>query len=175
MEVRAGDRIITERSLQQHRRDIEDRFLVRLPGYGMVVLRANKQPLENAVDQLSNDVAAYSKGVKSQLEKLLKESQASIIEALLPAVERNPPDAYTKTLGPNPSKNLLQDRLSDDIARAFDTANALVSEMKVKLMFKDVAYESLVDGKFFATARKAMPDLEFLHDEFQATPARAEA
>jgi hypothetical protein len=38
-------------------------------------------------------------------------------------------------------------------------------------VFKDVAYESLVDPRFLGTARKAMPGVKFLHDESEAAPA----
>jgi len=171
MEIEAGDRVITEHSLQRGRRDIEKRFLVSLSGFGMVVLRANKDKLTEAVEQLSKDVKAFSKGVKQQLQERIEESRETVVGALLPAVERNPPDAYTKTHGPKPPKDFLRQRLTEDVERAFGSADALVSEMKVALVFKDVAYESLVDGKFLETARKAMPGIAFLHEEYEAAPA----
>jgi hypothetical protein len=171
LEVKAGKRDITERSLQQSRRDIEKRFLVPLPGFGMVVFRANKDKLNEAVKQLSGNVMAFSEGVQQQLQERIEESRKAVVDALLPAVERNPPDVYTKTQGPIPSKDFLRQRLTKDVDEAFGSAVALVSEMKVKLVFKDVAYESLVDQKFLDTARKAMPEVTFLHDEYEAAAA----
>ena len=94
-----------------------------------------------------------------------------MIEALYPAVERNPPDAYTKTHGPKPPKDYLRKRLMEDVERAFGTADALVGDMSVSIAFKDVAYESLVDQKFLDTARKAMPGVTFLHDEYKVAAA----
>src|SRR5207253_2230011 len=124
----AGDRVITEHSLQRGRRDIEKRFLVSLSGFGMLVRKTNKDKLTEAVEQLSKDVKAFSKGVKQQLQKRIEESRETVVRALLPAVERNPPDAYTKTHGPKPPKNFLLQRLSEDIEQAFGSADALVSE-----------------------------------------------
>jgi hypothetical protein len=43
--------------------------------------------------------------------------------------------------------------------------------MTVNLIFKDVAYESLVDKTFLNVARKAMPSVEALHEEYEATKA----
>jgi hypothetical protein len=43
--------------------------------------------------------------------------------------------------------------------------------MKVTLVFKDVAYESLVDQKFITIAREAMPEVEFLHEEHEVVEA----
>jgi len=174
LEVKAKDRLITERSLLDRRREIERKFLVTLIGYGAVVLRTNKNRFIETVEQLRAEVAAFSAGVKQQLEQMIESSRKAVVEALLPAVERNPPDDYTKTQGPSPPKDFLRQKLEKDIERAFGNAEALVKDMEVKLVFKDVAYESLVDEKFLAAAREAMPDVTFLHDEFQATPAREE-
>lgn len=168
LEVKVGDDVITERALLDQRRDIEKRYLVSLPSYGTVVLRANKDKLTKAVDELRSRVDAFSKGIKTQLADVIKKGCGTVVEALLPAVERNPPDQYTKTLGPTPSRKAVGEMLGDDIARAFGTAEALVKDMQVKLVFKDVAYESLVDKKFIETARKAMPRVEFLHEEYDA-------
>lgn len=168
LEVKVGDDIITERALLDQRRDIEKRYLVSLPSYGTVVLRANKDKLTKAVDELRSRVDAFSKGIKTQLADVITKGCGTVVEALLPAVERNPPDQYTKTLGPTPSRKAIGEMLGDDIARAFGTAEALVKDMQVKLVFKDVAYESLVDKKFIETARKAMPRVEFLHEEYDA-------
>lgn len=167
LEVKAGDDVITERALLDQRRDIEKRFLVSLPTYGTVVLRGNKDKLVKAVDELRSRVDAFSKGIKVQLTDVITKGCGAVVEALLPAIERNPPDQYTKTLGPAPSRKALGKMLGDDITRAFGTAEALIKDMQVKLVFKDVAYESLVDKKFIETARKAMPHVDFLHEEYE--------
>lgn len=175
LEVKTGNDLITERSLLEQRRDIEKRFLVSLTTYGTVVLRANKDKLTEAVCELRARVDAFSKGVKAQLSDVITKGRAAVVEALLPTVERNPPDQYTKTLGPSPSRTALGKMLEEDISRAFGSAEALVKDMQVKLVFKDVAYESLVDKKFIETARKAMPHVEFLHEEYEAAAVKGGA
>lgn len=173
LEVKCADgrRVITEKTLQEQRRRIERNFLVTLPGYGMVVLRANKEKFEGAVAALGAEVEAYANGVKGQIEGLIKGSCAAVVAALLPAVERNPPDQYCKTHGPKPPREFLAKRLAQDVEKAFGTADALVNEMEVKSLFKDVAYESLVDAEFLKVARKAMPDVTWLHEEYDASKA----
>lgn len=166
-----GGRSITEKGLQDRRRAVEKKFLVSLPEYGAVVLRANKQKFEEAVTALTAEVAEFAAGVKGEVEKQIKRSREAVVKALLPAVERNLPDQYCKTHGPKPPKDFLKKRLTEDIEKAFGTAEAIVEEMKVKVVFKDVAYESLVDAKFLAVARKAMPDVKWLHEEFEAPGA----
>lgn len=172
LEVKKADgKFITEKSLQQQRKRIERKFLVSLTGYGTVVLRANKEMFEKAVAELRAEVEAFAAGVREQIERLIKSNAAAVVEALLPAVERNPPDEYRKTHGPQPPKDFLANRLREDVEKAFGTAEALVEKMEVKTIFKDVAYESLVDPNFLSIARQAMPHMEWLHDEFDATKA----
>lgn len=174
LEVKHDGRVITERALLDRRRDIEKRFLVTLAGYGTVVLRSNKQRFVDAVEKLKAEVDHFSKGVTEQIAEHINAGRTTLTEALLPSVERNPPDEYTKTLGPSPGKTALRKQLEQDISDAFGTAGALVEQMQVKLIFKDVAYESLVDPKFLEVARKAMPHVKFLHEEYDAATAPGE-
>ncbi len=163
-------RTITERSLLTQRKGIEKSFLISLKGYGTVVLRANKERFMEAIEQLKSDVACYAKGATAQLQTQMDRSQEMLVDALFPSVKQNLPDSYTKFHGPSVPDACLRQYLEDDIAHAFGTANALVEDMQVKVVFKDVAYESLVDSSFLDIARKAMPEVEFLHDEYDAAP-----
>jgi hypothetical protein len=40
--------------------------------------------------------------------------------------------------------------------------------MGVKLVFKDVTYESLIDTEFVDAATRALPELDALHGEWEA-------
>ncbi len=161
--------LITEATLKEMRRDIERRFLVPLTGYGMILLRANRQRFEAAVDELRDEVKTFAEGASEQIDKLIATSSAVVTAALLPAVIRNPPDHYRKLCGPRPSNDYLAGRLREDIDTAFGTAKALTDKMEVKLIFKDLTYESLNDPKFHEIARRAMPGVDGLHTEFDAS------
>lgn len=171
LSVSSGNRTITERSLLDRRRAIEKRFLIQLKGFGSVVLRGNKRDLERAVDELSSEVKAFSEGVKEALEYQMEGTQGQLVEALFPAVKNSPPPEFIKFHGPGVSDEYLRKRLAEEIARAFGPAEALVDAMSVRLVFKDVAYESLVDEVFLRVARAAMPDIDFLHKEWEGVVA----
>lgn len=171
LEVKAGERMLTEEALRKKRDGIVKDFLISLKGYGSVVLRGNKENLQKAVDDLRRDVDLFSGGVKESLQGHMSEGIQALVEALLPAVRQNPPNQYTKLHGQRLSEVQLRDLLKSDIETAFGNADGLVSDMTVNLVFKDVAYESLVDEGFLATARKAMPGIDSLHEEYQATKA----
>ncbi len=176
LEVKLDKRVLTEESLAKHKQQIIKDFLIPLKGYGSVVLRGNKDRLSSDVEALKADVKQFQEGIKKDLQKHMDDNAAALVEALFPAIKGNPPSSYTKVLGGSISDAQLRKRLEDDIKDAFGAAGDLVQEMKVSLVFKDVAYESLVDKKFLEIARDAMPGLEFLHEEFDAaSPIKQEA
>ena len=166
----SSDRAITEASLQARRLEIERQFLVPLKGYGSVVLRANKAELENAVASLRTDVEAFQNGIVEALQSAMDDSATALVDALLPAVKSNPPKTYTKLHGQSIAEAQVRQLLERDIARAFGPAEALVKQMEVSLVFKDVAIESLQDEEFLRIAREAMPSVESLHEVFDAAP-----
>lgn len=168
LKVEDGQRVITEQSLRDRRRDVENRFVTTIPGYGSVILRANKDGFVKAVEELRTDVEKFSKGIRVQLDGHIKRNREVLVKALLPAVRQNPPYEYTKSLGPQPPADALAQRLERDIESAIGTVDGVVHEMRVNVIYKDVAYESLVDDKFLALVRKAMPEVKFLHDEHEA-------
>lgn len=161
-------RKITEQSLSNRRKEIENAFLIALKGYGMVLLRANKERFEKDVEELKADVAMYAKGVVKQLQAQMDTSRKKLVEALFPSVKRNPPDSYTKLHGKTVPDDFLRQRLDEDITTAFGAAAELVKQMQVKVVFKDVAYESLVDTKFMDIAKKALKGASTLFDECDA-------
>ena len=161
-------RTLTEKSLHDARQEIIRRFLIPLKGYGMVVLRANKDALIEAVENLKADITPFQKGVEEQLQKCMDTNIAALVDGLLPAVVQNPPDEYTKHHGQN--KEEIRPWLERKIRGAFGKVSQLVQEMKVSLVFKDLTYESLNDERFLEIARKAIPGLDRLHVEYDAAP-----
>lgn len=164
--------VLSEEVLRAKRQQIIRDFLIPLSGYGSVVLRANKDQLIAAVNTLKENVGKFQDGIKADLQKHIDANAASLVDALLPAVKQNPPESYTKYHGPVLSDEHLRTLLTEDIKDAFGQAADLVKDMSVSLVFKDLAYESLVDEKFLEIARKAIPGVKFLHEEHET--ARAE-
>jgi hypothetical protein len=159
---------LSEDSLRKTKAAIIKKFLTSLTGYGAVVLRANKEKLQVAVNDLQADITAFQSEVKTQLQKHINTNRDAVVAALMPGVLKNPPDHFTKIHGPKPPEAALRKWLADEIALAFGAAEDVTGEMKLSLVFKDVAYESLIDPRFLEIARNAMPGLGFLHEEYDA-------
>jgi len=159
---------LSEDSLRKKKAAIQKQFLTNLTGFGAVVLRANKEELQKAFKELQDDISAFQAAIKTQLQQHIDVNRDAVVVALLPGVLKNPPGQFTKIFGPKPPEAVLKKWLVDEIAAAFGAANDVVKEMKATLVFKDVSYESLVDPAFLEIARKAMPGLDFLHQEYDA-------
>ncbi len=173
VEVKEGEntRKISESTLRDLRKEIESDFLIPLPGYGVVVLRANEENLGKAVDDLRKDVKTFHNGIDEKLQEHVDENVTALVDALLPAVKQNPPAKYKKVLGPNPSDANLRLALEESLKEAFSKASAPVQEMKVSLVFKDMTYESCNDEKLLAHLSEHVPGLEALKDEREAAEA----
>lgn len=173
--VPAGDgKVITEQTLRDRRQKIVRDYVTPLKGYGTVVLRANKDALIAAVAELKEELAAFERGVRQALEHHVDHNISELSARMLPSVCANPPTKYTKWLGPNPGEDDVKPLLEADLRDAFNRAGDVVPEMKVSLVLKDVAYESLVDEAFLKVAREAIPRFKSLHEEFDATEAHPE-
>jgi hypothetical protein len=150
---------------------VSRKFLVNLPNYGNVVLRTNKSDFEGAVKTLIHYVERFQKRVKKELQAAIDESRKSLVEALLPAVKINPPSRSIKHIGGNPNEEAVRGWLDAELAYIFGDAGQHISEMKVSVLFKGVTYESLNDPNFIETAKKHLPTLKKLHDEFDTAKA----
>jgi len=165
-------RTLTETTLREAKQKIAKDFLVSLKGYGTVVRRSRKEEFQKMTDNLRADVEAFQKGVTKNLQKHMDNNAGTLVQALLPAVKQNPPASYTKIYGTELKKVQVKTLLEADIKEAFGKAKWLVQEMNVKVVFKDVAYESLVDEEFLKIARREMPGLQFLHQEHEVAEAK---
>ncbi len=171
LKVEADGRMISEDTLRRARQGIVKSFLTPLKGYGSVVLRTNKEKLVEAVEKLKKDMGSFQKGIKEELQKNMDRNAEALVNALLPAVSENPPEWYTKHHGPSISPEEIKRLLEADIKDAFGKAEDLIEDMKISLVSKDLAYESLVDKNFLRVAREAMPTVKILHDEYEAARA----
>jgi hypothetical protein len=172
--VKDGDKIITQKSLEDKRNDIARQFLIPLKGFGSIVRREKKEELQKAVSELEREVKKFRDKVVSAVEETIHRNKDALVEALLPSVAANPPACYTKYYGPSIPDAQLRTLLAKDIERAFGDAKSLVMGMKVSLVFKDIAYDSLKDEEFIKAMRDALPQVEIekIYEEYEATPAQ---
>lgn len=168
LSVNDGDDKLTEQTLRNKRKEICERYLISLKGYGNVVLRAHKANLMAEVEELKSDVAKFQAGIKDALNKHIDENVGSLVKELQPKLAEKPPEHYLKFYGPTIKGEEVGKLLANELHNVFDKAVSLVQEMSVSLIFKDLTYESLTDQKFIQVAQAAIPGVSLLDKEFDA-------
>ncbi len=165
-----ADKSLSEKALHDERKRIQEKFLTALKGFGTVILRSNKSAFEAEVETLRGLVKKFQDALKAKLGDIMERNALQLAEALFPSVAKNPPERWTRTLGPNPKPDALKAQLLDEVRRAFGEVDAVISEMKVNVLFKGVTFETLKDETFVELARERFPSLR-IHEEYKAARA----
>ncbi len=159
---------VSEKTITDLRKNIEEEFLGNIPGYGKVILRENKDAFNKKVEELTKVINDFKNAIKSKLDEAIKNNISTLTERLLPSVEQHVPARWKKDMGQNPKKSDLKKRLEAEISNAFGKSEIYVNDMKAEAVFKNVSYESLQDAKFMASAKKAFPYVDLFHEEYDA-------
>jgi hypothetical protein len=158
---------LSERAIDDERKRIANIYLVSLANYGNVILRTNRPKFEQEIEELRLLVARFGEKLKERLDTIIAGNARKLADTLFGSVKAKRPERWTRILGPNPTDHQLKEQLEDDLRTAFGNGDDLVSEMKVKLLFKGVTYQTLTDPKFIELAKQKFPKLRLL-DEFDA-------
>lgn len=155
---------LSEKSIQNKRLAIEKKYLVSLKEFGKVILRSNRTDFETEIEELKAEVKAFSQGLKDSLNSIIKKNSDNLHSALLPAVKQSPPERWRSFLGPNPSDEQCSEQLRRDLEQAFGSADKIVKDMKVKLLFKGVTYDTLTDENFRKLAKEKLPGVIIMNE-----------
>jgi hypothetical protein len=161
-------------ALKCKRNRIEKRWLKVVPGYGYAVLRSNKAAFVRDVEDLKAEVRKFRSMVEAKLQVELTQRVEQLTDALLPRLNESPPAEWIVPDDAGRRNEAIRRSLQEDLLRALGTVGEYAGDMTVKLIFRDVTYESLNDPEFREAATKAFPQLQQrLHEQFDAAPAAA--
>ena len=158
--------------LMKARLKIDDDYLTSLPGFGKIILRSGKDEFLNKISDLRIRVENHKNKVKENLQDEIDHKRDRLYKGLLPAVLANPPKNWIKAYPPDRHDVVVEQRLNEELEKAFGKVDALVGAMEVKVLFKGVTYEMLSDPNFLAVAGEKLPSLADLHREFSAVEAK---
>lgn len=167
------DHKLAGRPLARLRKRIADRYLHPIAGYGSVLLRGQEEAFRREVKDLETAVEAFQSTVRDELEAELQKRISELCDALVPAIAARPPLPVWGLARPWRDAAEAKDWIREDLLRAIGHAERYVGAMNVKVIFKDVTFESLNDPQFMEAARKAFPDLPELYLEEEAAPVAA--
>lgn len=150
-----------------------DRYLITLPNYGTVILRAQKPRFERSIRLLKHFIGRYQKKVEKLLADEMKRNQETVVRMLFPLIRQNVPSDWRKYFSGPPTDAELRELLSEELARAFGAPADHFQKMSCSVIFKGITYELLSDKQFVETARKHIKSAVRLHFEYDAARARS--
>jgi hypothetical protein len=165
---------ITEKKLMDERMKIDSDLLRNIHGFGKVLIRDNKKLFNERVDKLKKKLETYEVLVKDKMEEIIQKNVDRLVDDLFPSVKENMPERWLGDIGPNPSDDNLKKQLNMEIKNAFGNVNKLVKPMKVEVVFKGVTYESLQNQEFIEAAKKAFPNKDVFHEEYDTAKQKTE-
>ena len=140
--------VLTERGLEDEKKAIVKQFLFNLPKFGWVLNLALKPDFDQRVARFQEHVEAYAAGVRKQLKEHLSATRERLVSILLPCVKESPPPRLAKTflLGVS-DDSLVRAFLLNELDKTFGNPDQ-VFRPTVKIVFKNVAYDSFSDPEF---------------------------
>jgi len=177
--LRSSFRLVPEKSkisgekVDRLKQWISNNYLTTWSGYGNVILRTRKAAFERAVRTLDRYIKRFQRRLMESLQSDIDQNRELLVSALLPSVAANPPQRWIrKFLGPKPWKEReVESLLRSELKKAFGSAKDVMQEMKLKVVFKGVTYESLVDPEFVRLVEQAFPNLRTPFEEYDAAKA----
>jgi hypothetical protein len=153
----------TQVQIKQEWEEIQKRYLRRMRGFGLLIRRADKPQFEAEVaafqSVLKDWVAGFRKTVEQDVDGLV-EQITNVVMARLAKM--------SDSERPQPGRDKIEAMVREGIK------GVRVVEPAVKLVFKDISWESTGDGEFCKALADVLPeeDLEGWFKVYSAAPER---
>jgi len=159
----AKDNIMSSKKLEQKLKELRDAFTPSLgKKHGRVMLKSNKDYFNLQIESFKIQLDEHAKDVASSLQINIDESIAKIAKYYLPIVKEKPPMEMLGKLG------LFKDHdeqvlawIKRKLKLAFPTAEKMIRNMVVSIIYKDVTFENLNDKEFLTDLEEAFPDVNW--------------
>ena len=149
----------SELTIEEERKKIYTDFLTPIPGHGQLISKMRRKAFDTRLEWFKARVAAYTMAVKQQLDKAVEASVKGLTEALLPGVMQRPPARLMKScLSLIPTDDDYRAAVEAELSQAFNLGDRFFQPM-VRVIFKDLTYETITDKKFVAQLNKLFPSL----------------
>src|ERR1022692_2724740 len=119
------DTTLADDVVLRHKKDLMEDWLIVLPKYGTVILRAHKPRFERRIAALRRFIGWYQKRIEKQLEQEMHKNQEIVCRMLFPLVKQNLPSEWRKHFIGQPADDEIRRLLQAELARAFGRIAAL--------------------------------------------------
>ena len=146
--------LIDEKRMATERKRIEDKFTFSVPGFGRVMLLADRKAFDAEVTEFQAFLNLYHNEVKVSVENAKAELQQRVVNEFLPRWEERPPERFAR-YSIAATKENLKAELSGVVERIVDQSFS-VEPPQIRVIYKNIAPESVGDPKFLNTLRDRM-------------------
>ncbi len=166
----------SEQAIEAERKAIYKDFLIPIVGHGQLINKARRTAFDQRLKWFTARISAYSKAVATALQHNIDESVDNLTTALLPTVSKSPPARLLKhSLNQEHSEDEIRNALKAELQYAFDIADDRFFQPSVKVVYKDLTYETIQNKKFRQQLDVAFKGLSAqsignLFNEYDAAP-----
>jgi len=145
----------SEAQLEADRKRLYSDFLTQVGAYGWLIRRWDRKAFDLRVSWFRQRIEAYREGIATSLKAAVRASVEDLAAALLPKIKDRVPYRLRKRfVSAELSEAELLVELVQELESAFDRS-ALLVDPKIKVEFKDLTYETIMDPKFREALDKA--------------------
>lgn len=138
----------SEIQIEKDRKKIYEDFLTVIPKHGQLITRARRNAFDARITWFESRLDAFKTGVRERLDVEIEKSIQELSIVLLEGVRDRIPDRLLKfTCSQKPSDDELLVIIRHDLRHAFDL-NKIFFNPQVKVVFKDLTYETICDPEF---------------------------
>lgn len=162
----------SEMAIDEERKKIYTDFLTPITGHGQLISKMRRQAFDTRVAWFKARVANYTVAVKEKLDQAIEASVKDMTKALLPGVMQRPPARLMKhSLSLTPTEDDIRSAIEAELSQAFNIGDRFF-QPTVKVIFKDLTYETITDEKFLALLKKSFPGLvqQEIFEEHESAP-----
>jgi hypothetical protein len=162
----------SELAIEDERKKIYGDFLTPVPGHGQLISKMRRKAFDTRLEWFKARVAAYKVAVKQKLDQAVGASVKELTQALLPGVMQRPPARLMKySISLLPTEDDYRAAVESELSQAFNLGDRFF-QPTVKVIFKDLTYETITDEKFAAQLRKSFPGLgqQGIFEEYDSAP-----
>lgn len=164
----------SELQIENERKALLKDYLTAMTGHGQLISKARRTAFDIRISWFKARIDAYKHAVDDKLNEALQKSVNDLTEALLPTVGKSPPDRLLKNItSTTPSEDEIRKALKDELHAAFNTGERFF-QPAVKVVFKDLTYETIQDKKFRDQVEAAFQvgNARDLFEEYDAAPEK---
>jgi hypothetical protein len=143
-----------EKWISRERKRIEDQYTYVVPRYGRVIFSRDREALNTDIERFKRNLETFYEAALAAFKELARNFEDRLVKEYFPRWQQNPPRVFTR-FGIQATDENLQRELHNIVKMT--TTEAIAFEApQVRVVYKNVAQESVHDSDFREPLRKVM-------------------